>query len=64
MGKEPRTGLARRIAREYVVHLLLDPEEHCEAFVDSGLTLAEQAEARRELKRIAGRLLDLRGDDA
>ena len=64
MGKEPRTGLARRIAREYVVHLLLDPEEHCEAFVDSGLTLAEQAEAHRELKRIAGRLLDLRGDDA
>lgn len=64
MEKESRYGLARRYAREHAAHLLLDPEEHCEAFVDSGLTLAEQAEAHRELKRIAGRLLDLRPEDA
>ncbi|MNQ63796.1 hypothetical protein D3C85_781900 [compost metagenome] len=64
MEKDLRYGLAWRYAREHAAHLLLDPEEHFDAFTDSELTLAEQAEALRELRRIAGRLLAPCPEDA
>jgi hypothetical protein len=63
VGKEPRYVLARRYARQHAAQLLLDSEQHCEAFTDCELTRAEQAEALRELKRIAGRLLAASPED-
>lgn len=48
-----REALARSLARRYAAALLLDMEQHAEAFLDDELTAAEQAEAGKELRRIA-----------
>lgn len=55
-----RKGLARRVAQMYAARLLLNAEEHVDAFEDEELTEAEKTEARAELRRIA---VSLRPDD-
>lgn len=52
-----RTGLARWHARRYAAELLLDFEQHVDAFDDAELSAAERIEAYAELRRIAGRLM-------
>ncbi len=57
-----REALARSLARRYAAALLLDMEQHVEAFLDDELTAAEQAEAGKELRRIALSLCPDAGD--
>lgn len=52
-----RRNLARWHARRYAAELLLDLEQHADAFDDAELSAAERAEAYAELRRIAGRLM-------
>ena len=52
-----RTNLARWHARRYAADLLMDLEQHADAFDGEALSPAERAEAYAELRRIAGRLM-------
>lgn len=52
-----RENLARWYARRYAAELLLDTEQHADAFAGEELSAAERSEAYAELRRIAGRLM-------
>lgn len=52
-----RQNTARRSAQTYVASLLLNVNEHAEAFEDEDLTAAERAIAHAEIERLGMELM-------